>query len=136
LADTRRGDEKANPYIQPGDIVTIPVADEVYVTGNVNRPMAILLNEPLTVTQAIAKASGEMENAKVERIRIIRQEPGSSKKTEILVDLKAIKQRRGEDIALQPNDIVEVPGSKPGFLQRIGRIFMPSVTQLPVRVIY
>src|SRR5207237_8204585 len=35
LNDTLRGEEQANPYVQAGDIITIPEADQVYVFGNV-----------------------------------------------------------------------------------------------------
>ncbi|MGZ8843630.1 MAG: polysaccharide biosynthesis/export family protein, partial [Pyrinomonadaceae bacterium] len=35
LNDTLRGDESANPFVEPGDIVTIPEAEQVYVIGNV-----------------------------------------------------------------------------------------------------
>src|SRR5437867_4481092 len=35
LNDTLRGEEAANPYVEAGDIVTIPDAEEVYVVGNV-----------------------------------------------------------------------------------------------------
>src|SRR3989440_1358395 len=35
LNDTLLGEPNANPYIEPGDIVTIPEAEQVYVVGNV-----------------------------------------------------------------------------------------------------
>src|SRR5213076_2877557 len=35
LNDTLKGAEDANPYVEPGDIVTIPEAEQVYVVGNV-----------------------------------------------------------------------------------------------------
>src|SRR6195256_6031430 len=40
LSDTLRGEEQANPYVQAGDIVTIPEAEQVYVVGNVYGPRA------------------------------------------------------------------------------------------------
>src|SRR5258708_36876957 len=46
LNDTLRGEEKANPYMEAGDIVTIPEADQVYVIGNVYHPWAIPVKEP------------------------------------------------------------------------------------------
>src|SRR5690349_10547488 len=38
LSDTLLGEPKANPYLEAGDIVTIPDADQVYVVGNVVMP--------------------------------------------------------------------------------------------------
>src|SRR6185295_10809601 len=35
LSDVLQGDPKSNPYLEAGDIVTLPEADQVYVVGNV-----------------------------------------------------------------------------------------------------
>jgi polysaccharide export outer membrane protein len=136
LNDTLRGEEKANPFVRPGDIITIPDADQVYVVGNVMKPSAIPLKEPITVSRAIAMAGGKMPDTKSDRVRVIRQLPGSTTKTEIYVDLNAIDKRKAEDIVLQPNDIVDVPTASGKRLLKsfIGAI-VPSVAQLPVRVV-
>jgi hypothetical protein len=54
----------------------------------------------------------------------------------MIVDLKAIDNGKATDIALLPNDIVEVPvaGGKRIFRSLVGAI-VPSVGQLPVRII-
>ncbi|MBD0370031.1 MAG: polysaccharide biosynthesis/export family protein [Pyrinomonadaceae bacterium] len=136
LSETLRGEEKANPFVRPGDIITVPDADQVYVVGNVMKPSAIPLKETITVTRAIAIAGGKMPDTKSDRVRIIRQIPGSTTKTEIFVDLNAIDKRRAEDVVLQPNDIVDVPTASGKRLLKsfIGAI-VPSVAQLPVRVV-
>ncbi len=136
LSDTLRGDPKANPYLEPGDIVTLPEADQVYVVGNVYSPLTVPLKEPITLTQAIAMAGGVKQDSKKDRVRIVRQGPGSATRQEIVVDLLAIEKKRLEDVALQPNDIIEVPtsGTK-SFLRGLLGGVAPSVSQLPVRVI-
>ena len=136
LSDTLLGEPKANPYLEAGDIVTLPEADQVYVVGNVVMPLTIPLREPITVTQAIAMAGGTRQDTKKDKIRIVRQEPGTPTKKEMLVDLSAIEKRQAEDIQLQPNDIVDVPTSAGRSLLR-GLIGggTQSLTQLPVRVI-
>ena len=58
LNDTLRGEAKANPYVQSGDIITIPEAEQVYVVGNVYSPKALALREPISVSRAIAMAGG------------------------------------------------------------------------------
>src|SRR5207253_10940548 len=105
LSDTMIGDPKANPYLETGDIVTLPDADQVYVVGNVYTPLTIPLKEPMTLSRAIAMAGGIKQDTKKERVRVVRQEPGSPTKQEIYVDLSAIEKKRAEDNALRPNDI-------------------------------
>ena len=136
LSDTLLGDPKANPYLEPGDIITIPDADQVYVVGNVFMPLTIPLKEPITVSRAIAMAGGTRQDTKKDKIRIVRQEPGTQTKKEMMIDLAAIEKRQAEDVQLQPNDIVDVPTSAGRSLLR-GLIGggTQSLTQLPVRVI-
>ncbi|MGZ8847608.1 MAG: polysaccharide biosynthesis/export family protein [Pyrinomonadaceae bacterium] len=135
LNDTLRGDESANPFVEPGDIVTIPEAEQVYVIGNVYSPRALPLKDPITVSRAIAMAGGPLRDSKSD-IRIVRQDAGGSGKTVLMVNLTAIAQKKAEDILLRPNDIVEVPESTGKSLIRslLGAV-APSVGQLPVRVI-
>jgi polysaccharide export outer membrane protein len=136
LSDTLAGKLPANPYLQAGDIVTLPEADQVYVVGNVLSPRSIPLREPITLTQAIAMAGGVARDSKKDKIRIVRQEPGSQTKKEMVVDLSAIEKKRAEDIALLPNDIVTVQTSEAkGLLRSLIGGGAQSVTQLPVRII-
>ncbi len=136
LTDVLRGDENSNPYVQPGDVVSIAAADQVYVIGNVVRPTSIALTEPLTVSRAIAMSGGTGLDTKKDAIRIVRQIPGTTDKKEILIDLDAINKHKAEDIVLVANDIIDVPysGSKRLLRSLLGSV-VPSVGQLPVRVI-
>lgn len=136
LSDTLRGEEKSNPYVQPGDVVSIAVADQVYVIGNVVHPTAIALTESMTVSRAIAMAGGTSLDTRKSAIHIVRQTPGTTDKKEIVVDLDAINRHKAEDIVLVANDIIDVPASGGKRLLRslIGAV-VPSVGQLPVRVI-
>jgi len=136
LIDTLRGEPQANPYLESGDVVTLPEADQVYVVGNVVMPLTIPLKEPITLTRAIAMAGGTRQDTKKDKIRIVRQEPGAQTKKEIVVDLSAIEKKQAQDIQLLPNDIVDVPTSTGRSLLR-GLIGggTQSLTQLPIRVI-
>lgn len=136
LSDTLQGAAQANPYLQSGDIVTIPDADQVYVVGNVFMPLTIPLKEPISLTEAIAMAGGTRQDTKKHKIRIVRQEPGSQAKTVMVVDLSAIEKRHAQDVQLLPNDIVDVPTSTGKSLLR-GLIGggTQSLTQLPVRIV-
>ena len=132
----RPSDARLNPYVRPGDIVSIPDAEQVFVVGNVLRPSSIPLKEPITVSRAIAMAGGTLPDTKSDKVRIIRQVSGTAGKNEIYVDIKAIDKRRAEDVMLQAGDIVDVPTSSGKRLLRnlIGAV-VPAVGQLPVRVI-
>ncbi|MDQ3649236.1 MAG: polysaccharide biosynthesis/export family protein [Acidobacteriota bacterium] len=138
INDTLKGDAQSNPYVRPGDIVTIPDAEQIYIIGNVNRPGAIPLKEPLTISRAIVMAGGTAPNTDTGKVRILRQPPGSADKTQIIVDLKKINKNQAEDIALLANDIIDVPtvGGIRGVFKEIIRTIVPTVSQLPLRVVY
>ncbi|HZI62122.1 MAG TPA: polysaccharide biosynthesis/export family protein [Pyrinomonadaceae bacterium] len=136
LSDVLRGDPTANPYLEAGDIITVPEADQVYVVGNVFMPLTIPLREPVTLTRAIAMAGGLKQDTKKDKIRVLRQEPGTTTRKEITVDLSAIEKKRSDDLALLPNDIVDVPTSAgKSFLRSLVQGVVPGVGQLPVRVV-
>ena len=136
LNATLRGEENGNPYVQPGDIITIPEADEIYIIGNVYHPQTLAFREDLSISQAIAMVGGPLHDSKTDRVRIVRQQPGGATKTQIFVNLNAIAKNQAEDVVLQPNDVVEVPTSTGKSLMRslIGTI-VPTASQLPYRVI-
>ena len=136
LSEVLQGDPKANPYLETGDIVTLPEADQVYIVGNVFMPLTIPLREPITLTRAIAMAGGLKQDTRKDKIRVLRQEPGSTVRKEITVDLYAIEKKRSEDLALAPNDIIEVPTSAgKSFLRSLIQGVAPGIGQLPVRVV-
>jgi polysaccharide export outer membrane protein len=136
LSDVLEGKPEANPYLEAGDIVTVPEADQVYVVGNVFMPLTIALREPITLTRAIAMAGGLKQDTKKDKIRVLRTEPGTSVRKEITVDLTAIEKKRSDDLALAPNDIIDVPtNAGKSFLRSLIQGVVPGVGQLPVRVV-
>lgn len=136
LSDVLAGRNEANPYVRPGDVVSVLEADQIFVVGNVVKPSRIPLREPLTVTRAIAMSGGVLPYSKMDRVRIVRQPPGNAPKQEMVIDLRAIEKEHKDDITLQANDIVDVPvsGAKRLLGNLVGAIG-PAVTQMPVRVI-
>ncbi len=136
LSETLQGLPHANPWIEPGDVISLPDADEAYVVGNVGTPTTIVLKEPVTVSRAIAMAGGFKQDSKKDKVRIVRLEPGSATSKEMIVDLSAIEKKRAPDIALMANDIVDVPTSAgKSLLRSILGTVVPSVANLPVRVV-
>jgi polysaccharide export outer membrane protein len=136
LNDTLRGEDAANPYVEAGDIVTIPEAEQVFVIGNVYSPKSLPLKDALTVSRAVAMAGGPLRDSKTDKIHIVRRGPGATGASEMYANLTAIARKKEDDLVLQANDIIEVPESTGKSLIRslMGAV-APSVAQMPVRVI-
>jgi protein involved in polysaccharide export with SLBB domain len=136
LAEVLRGDENFNPFVQAGDIISIAEAklEQAFVVGNVRAAVTINLKEPVTLSKAIALAGGTAPGAQIDKIKISRQMPNSLAKTEFVVNLKDADKRRQDDILLQPNDIVDVPGPSGTrkFLKDIFRTVVPVITRVPI----
>lgn len=136
LAETLKGSELANPFVQSGDIVRVVEVEQTqaYIVGNVRTAMTINLKEPVTLTQAVAMAGGTTPDAQIEKVKISRQVPNSLDKTEVFVNLKEISRRKSEDVLLRPNDIVEIPGptGSKKLLKDIFKTIVPSITRLPI----
>jgi polysaccharide biosynthesis/export protein len=124
LLATLKGDEDSNPFVRPGDVIKVPEAKLAYVVGNVVRPAQIPLKDPITASRAIAMAGGTLPDSKTNQVRVTRQVPGSTKQTDFLIDLVAIKKHQAEDVLLQPGDIVEVPTATG---KRVLRSIMSSI---------
>ncbi len=111
LRDLLSGNPAANLYLEPGDIVSLPEADQVFVTGSVAKPGPYPMTDKITLTQAIAMAGGFAQDANRKRVRLIRQEPGKEVKIETVYNIEEIEKRRAEDILLQASDVIDVPSS-------------------------
>ncbi|MEO7673706.1 MAG: polysaccharide biosynthesis/export family protein [Pyrinomonadaceae bacterium] len=103
---------KQTLVMQPGDVVSVLVADIVYVYGNVNKQGQVIMREPITLTQAITSSEGLKPSTKTSNVRILRQKPGSLEREEFVYDLNAIDKRKMKDPYLEPNDIVAVSEDK------------------------
>lgn len=109
LSDIRNGKTDANPFIRPGDVITVLSASPVYVIGEVRAPNKYTIPERgLTLTDAVAMAYGLTERAKKKDIRVYRLKQGSSEREMLSYNLDLIKKGAQQNAALQPFDIVEV----------------------------
>jgi polysaccharide export outer membrane protein len=102
-----------NIQVFPHDVISIPKAQMIYVTGDVKRSGGFVLGESqsMSVIQAVSLAEGLDQTADKKHSRIMRLNPGSDERTEIAVDLKAIMDGKAPDVKMQSNDILLVPGS-------------------------
>jgi len=106
----RRGDTTWNLLVHPGDYLYVPSGQsrEITVLGAVNAPQAVSFKEGITIVRAIASAGGYTKDAYIDRAVIVR---GSTSRPRAgLVDVRAILSGRAPDVALEPRDIVYLPG--------------------------
>lgn len=105
----QRGDLSNNIKLVPGDTVVIPVADVIYVQGEVKKPGQIKLTKDLTVVRAIAEAGGFTNLAAPKRVTIVRTQ--GNKKENIRVNVQDMMKdpQEGKEVSLKPNDIIVVP---------------------------
>jgi polysaccharide export outer membrane protein len=137
LNDTLKGKAEANPFVQPGDIISLPEADQVFVIGHVQTPQALFLRDKtITISKAIMMCGGPARDARTTRIRITRQENEGDIKREIFVNLNAVLKYKAVDLVLLPNDIIEVPSSTGKvILNTLQGVVAPALQQLPIRAI-
>ena len=102
-----------NIQILPHDVVTVPKAELIYVTGAVKKSGGFILGEKqnMSVIQALSMAEGLGTTPDTKHAKILRVNAGSDQRVEIPVDLKTILQGKSKDVPLQGNDILFVPDS-------------------------
>ena len=98
-----------NIQIFPHDVVSVPKAELVYVTGAVKKSGGFILGEhqSMSVLQAISMAEGLGSAPDTKHAKIVRTT--ADNREEIPVDLKKILQGKAKDVAMQGNDILFVP---------------------------
>jgi polysaccharide export outer membrane protein len=105
----RKGDLSQNLKLQPGDSIVAPIADVVYVQGEVRAPGQIKYTSDLTIAKAITQAGGTTPLAAPGRVDLLRGE--DEKRVRMRVDLDKILRapEANPDLKLRPNDIIFVP---------------------------
>jgi protein involved in polysaccharide export with SLBB domain len=66
----------------------------------------------MTLTQALSRAGGISSQNKRPIVRVYRRIPGTAMPQKIEVRFKDIENGKAEDLALQPNDIIEIAPRK------------------------
>lgn len=103
----------SNITLLPGDVVSVPKEQLVYVVGDVKRAGGFPMSsqENVSVLQALSLAEGSNPNASLKGAKILRPIPGSSTPTELPVNLDAILAGKAPDQSLAANDVLFVPKS-------------------------
>jgi len=99
-----------NVEIFPYDVISVPMADLIYVVGEVKKPGGFPLAHPdaVSVLQALSLAEGLQTMAFAKKAKILRQGDGGSR-SEIPVDLPKLLAGQMADIPMMPGDILFIP---------------------------
>ncbi len=136
LKDLLAGSPKANLYVRPGDIVSIPLADQVFVTGGVIRPGAVPLRGTMTIFSAISMAGGFGPEASKKNVQLIRKNPATGTHNEMIINIEDIEKRKAEDVLLMANDVINVQGSVVKSLRKsLMQIIPATVSAVPVIIL-
>jgi protein involved in polysaccharide export with SLBB domain len=120
LEAMNNGNDTANPYVYPGDVIIVQKALPVYITGEVRAPQGIRLSESGTsLTQAIAMVGGMNREAKTSGVKVYRLTADKNSRDILSADIKLIKDGKQKDLMLEPYDIVEVDKAKKSIAQTI-----------------
>lgn len=103
----QKADVSQNMKLEPGDTIVVPVADVVYVQGEVRGPTAVKFSDDLTMLEAIARAGGFTNLAAGGRVSLIRGE--GTKRENIRLNVDEMMKGATPDVPLKPNDIIVVP---------------------------
>lgn len=136
LRDVMLGTAETNIYIEPGDIVNVPDADQVFLVGGVMRPGALPMRQALRLSEAIGMAGGFFTDVNKKSIRVSRQIAGSTAREIRTVNYEDIEKKKAEDPILQPSDLIEVPASATkGIARSLLGLIAPTAAQMPLRII-
>ena len=102
-------DPSLNPVLTGGEVVNVPDAPKVWVTGNVTKPQAVPIRTPsdASVLKVVASAEGLAQY--YNKTAYIYRANASGNRTEIVVPIWAIMHRKAQDIALVSDDILLIP---------------------------
>lgn len=128
LPELRQDLAKAYSGILHNPIVNVDLKDfqkpYFYINGQVAHPGKFDLRENTTVSEALAIAGGETQNAKSSQVLLFRRTPGGAMVEVRKLDIKKMLKKGNltEDMMLQPGDLIFVPQSA---ISKIAR-FLPS----------
>lgn len=106
-------DPAENIQIFPHDVISVPKAEMVYVIGDVKRSGGFVLGErqSISVLQALSLAEGLNGTADAKHAKIMRLNRDKDQREELPVDVKALLKGKKQDVSLQGDDILFIPGS-------------------------
>lgn len=105
----QKGDLTQNVKLEPGDSVVAPLADLIYVQGEVRNPQAVKYTSELTLLKAITQAGGLTPLAAPGRVELLRGKGEKRERMKVDVDNIMRAPQENADVSLKPDDIIFVP---------------------------
>ncbi len=105
----RAGDLRYDISLQSGDYIYIPsgLSKEVYILGEVSKPMLFAYRENMPMSRTLAQAEGFTPDADLKRIHIVRG--ALHNPTVIMINFEEVLKGNAREVPLEPGDIVYVP---------------------------
>lgn len=106
-------DAEMNIKLHGGEQIRVPEVGKIYVVGNVRKSGAFPVQDAsgTSLLKLLALTEGLLPFAS-KQAYIYRQQPNSTAKNEIPIELQKIIERKAPDIPLEVNDILYVPDNK------------------------
>jgi polysaccharide export outer membrane protein len=105
----QKADITQNLRLQPGDTIVVPVAEVVYVQGEVKAPGTVKYTRDLTVVKAIVMTGGFTPLAAPKRVTLLRNDGGKRENLRLNVQQMMSDPESAPDLPLKPNDVIIVP---------------------------
>jgi polysaccharide export outer membrane protein len=105
----QKGDLTQNVKLEPGDSVVVPLAELVYVQGEVRSPQPVKYTSELTLLKAITQAGGLTPLAASGRVELLRGKGEKRERMKVDVDNIMRSPQENADVSLKPDDIIFVP---------------------------
>ncbi len=107
-------DPALNVLLTGGEVIVVPDAPKVWVTGHVQHPQAVPIRGPggITLLQVLAYVDGLTPN--YNKTAYVYRVGEGRRRYEIAVPLKDIMDRTAQDVRLLENDVLLIPDDEPG----------------------
>lgn len=113
----RASSPAANIMVRPDDVITVPVAELIYILGEVRKAGGFTLKsrESMSLLQALSLAEGLQRTAAPKKAKILRvaSTKDGAPRQEIPVNIERIIDGKDKDVPMQPEDILVVPNNLP-----------------------
>lgn len=126
----------AKYIVDPQVTVTVKSvrSQKIFVLGEVSRPGVFPLDGPVRAVEAIALAGGFTQDATTKSVLLIRGDLGQPELYTLALDRTLFRGAPGENVRLQPGDILYVPAmpiaDAERFFKRLTSILVPIVAPI------
>jgi len=130
----------AKYIVDPQVTVTVKSvrSQKVFVLGEVSRPGVFPIESPMRAIEAIALAGGFTQDAETKSVLLIRGDLSQPELYTLALDRMLFRGAPGENVRLQPGDIIYVPAMPIAdverFFKRITNILIPIVAPIQTAI--